>query len=334
MSFLHPLWLPIAVALLFAFLLLHHRQELDNWAEVMHPGLLQWFYKGQQNGLKKQQRIPAYLLACLVTAALASPVLTLALPSFLLDFAGGQDKNRENTNDQVTTTDAFAHASGWLLLMDVSKSTTLTDVAPSRFSAMRAAALQISQQAGAIPVGLIVYSGDAFMISPPAIDKQFLEEKIALLDAGLVETGGSNPTRAIALANSVLETSGFIEARIFVLTDGGGLNTKTRPAVTALAKQGHRLDLIAFGHEIPAGEVLSPPEQLRKLAQLAGGSFQQSDALGRISLARLDLSKRLDATNLTDHGSFSILGARSHSNWLLLLALPLCLLLFCREQDR
>lgn len=313
MSFQYPLWLLLLPVLLLAYLWLRVALTRDDWAKVVHPDLLRW-YRGNENN--KGRRISALLLASLVTLALASP----SIPT---------SRNAENSHDQ-----AFAHAEGWLILLDVSKSVTLTDIVPNRLHIMREAAKYISQQAGAIPVGLIVYAGDAFLVAPPAIDKQFMEEKLALIEYGLVSAEGSNPTRALGLANSVIESAGFVSARTFLLSDGGGLNSKTTPAIASLAKAGHRLDLLVIGEDTPAGEVSSSPQELEKLAEIGQGKLLTSDVLGKMPLQSLQLKSPVGSSGLIDRGGFSMLRQSNQSHWLLLLAIPLCLWMFTRERSR
>ncbi len=312
MNFLHPLWLLLLPALLLAYAWLRVSSTGDDWAKVVHPQLLRWYQSSDKN---KGKRITSLLLATLVALALASP----SLPS---------------SRDSEKHEQAFAHAEGWLIIIDVSKSVTLTDIAPNRLHIMREAAKYISQQAGATPVGLIVYAGDAFLVAPPAIDKQFLEEKLSLIEYGLISAEGSNPTRALGLANSVIESAGFITARTFLLSDGGGLTSKTTPAIASLARAGHRLDLLVIGEDTPAGEVSSSKQDLQRLADTGQGKLLYSDALGNIPLPSLQLNRAISTSALIERGGISTLRHSNQSHWLLLLAIPLCLWMFTRERSR
>ena len=309
MIFLHPLWLfPIPIVLILWWLV-RIVSENDDWRNNMHPKLLAWFKRGSRSN----RRIPALLLNCLVLLALASPAIK---PS--------------DTETQAAGSDIFAHATGWLLLLDISKSMTLDDVAPSRLSAMRDTALEISQQAGATPVGLIIYAGDAFLVSPPAIDKRFLEEKLATLDFGAIKAEGSNPTRAVALASSVLQGSDLLESRVIILGDGGGLNTRVSPAIASLASAGHRTDLIVFGHETPAGEAAITVEDMEKLIHTNGGNLVHSNAFGQVDISELELHRSATSDNLLSRGTLSLVKDTNLSHWLLLLSLPFFLWQFYR----
>lgn len=312
MTFQHPQWLLALPLLLLGYWYLRAETNADDWSKITHPKLLNWYNRDTKNQAK---RITVLLLSCIAVIAMASP---------------STSNNTRDTHNQQ----AFAHAQGWLLLIDVSKSATLTDVVPSRLNAMRETAKRISQQAGAIPVGLIIFAGDAFLVAPPAIDKRFLEEKLALLEFGLINAEGSNPTRAVALASSVLQSAGFVTARTFLLTDGGGLNTKTAPAIASHAANGNRLDLLVIGEETPAGEVSNSEEQLEKLAAAGNGTVLRSDVLGNVPLQLLELNTPISSSALIDRGGFSVLQQTNQSHWLLLLAIPFCLYLFRREQHR
>lgn len=312
MAFQFPQWLMALPLLLLAYWVLRPAAHTDDWSQSVHPRLLRWYTKGER---KQTNRITALLLSCITVVALASP------------------SKPTDTGDKDSNTQAFAHNQGWLLIIDVSKSVTLTDIVPNRLNAMRETAKRISQQAGAIPVGLIIYAGDAFLIAPPAIDKRFLEENLALLEFGLITAEGSNPTRAVALASTVLQSAGFATSRTFLLTDGGGLNSKTAAAIANHSQAGHRLDLLVIGEETPTGEVVNTEEQLKKLADAANGTLLRSDVFGNVSLQSLDLDNRNSSSALIDRGGFSMLQQTNQSHWLLFFAVPFCLYLFGRRQS-
>ncbi len=221
MSILNPIWLLATCALLIAYLVIRTRSNGDDWYKLVKTEVLN--YLG--NSASSRYRLPALLVACICTVALANP----ALP-----------KSDSNT---------YTHAQGWFVIADLSRSMTLEDVSPTRLSAMRNTIHAVAEKSQSRPLALVIFAGDAFMIAPPAFDKQHVNQHINLLEHGLVPLEGSNLTRALSLVSSVIESSQMLNARIFVFGDTGGFTTKAQAAVARLAARDHRTDFILFGTE-------------------------------------------------------------------------------------
>jgi len=140
-TFQQPWWLLAALVLLVAYIVYRRSAQNNDWQRVIKQPLLQFLTLSLS---VNKQRSLALALAVLATLALANP----SIPN--------QDP------------DTYRHAESWFLLADVSRSMTLDDVRPSRISALRDAAMQIAQNSQSKPVALIIFSGDAFLLSPPA----------------------------------------------------------------------------------------------------------------------------------------------------------------------
>lgn len=303
---LQPVWLIVALALVV--LAVRWRQSIANnhWQAVMSSAVFK-FLAGR---IATRQSINGPLLiASLVAICLSEPVL-------------------RHTND-----DTWRHSVGWIAVIDVSRSMTLTDTTPSRLSAARRALAVLSEQSGARPIALVIYSGDAFLIAPPAFDKSIFDEHAALLEHGVIESAGSNLARALSLTSSVVADSGFAAARIFVLTDTGGITANAIAAAGYLAANGHPLDVLVFGNE-DATEQSSPTAVNSSLAAdlstAGGGQVLYSNVLGVIDYAPLALTGR---TGASDHAELKTLVWKDQSHWLLLLAIPLLLLQFRQEAN-
>lgn len=303
MILLHPWWLLAAAVLFIAYLLLRIRTG-DDWWQVIPAPVLE-FLTG--NTESHRNRHPALLIAALACAALSSPAL------------------------ESEDTETFRHAQGWIVLADVSRSMTLNDITPSRLSAMRNTALALGDSTNAGSISLIVYSGDAFIVTPPSFDNTSFRQSVTLLNHGVVPVEGSNLTRALSLAWSVIEGSNLVNARLFLLSDTGGFNNRSDAAIARLASLGHRTDVILFGTEDTG---TSAPFELRTaetLAESGNGKLLITDSIGQVNLTSLELRSGFSNTGILTSTGLSSIRWNNQSHWLLLLTLPLMLYLFYRH---
>lgn len=303
---LHPLWLiPAIVFFLLAFFV-NRNVRTDDWQQVISKSVLRYLRTS-----KDAPRVGVnYVL-------LAAAVCSLALSSPAI---------------RGSTDEALLHSTNWLVLLDVSRSMTTTDIAPSRLSAARNTLLQLSKEANSRALGLIVYAGDAFLASPPAFDKRQLEETAALLDHGIVPHEGSNLSRALSLATAVVTDSQLIDGRIFLLTDSGGVNNTTEAAARFLHSQGQQLDIVVFGSTDGDPNIAVNQSQVEALAAAGGGKSIKASNFGEVDL---------DAFNLSDAQSSEFFSAdlsslqwKNQSHWIVLLLLPLLIQLFRSENKR
>ncbi len=294
------MWLIPASLLLLAFVLIKNQTD-DDWQNVIQPNVLRFLQGGF---LSKGKQYLELLIAAIVCLALSTPSV------------------------QIDNAQTYRHSQGWILLADVSRSMTLNDVAPSRLSAMRNAALELSTHARANSTTLIVYAGDAFIVSPPSFDNASIQQSITLLNHGIVPLEGSNLTRALSLALSVIEGSQLVNARLFVLTDSGGVNSRSDAAASRLASLGHRTDVIVFGEESANSAAPFDLPAAQALASSGQGEWVRSSSLGQVNLTSLDLQSNLSDDALLTRTGLSSIRWQNQSHWLLLLAIPFMLRLF------
>ncbi len=305
MTLLHPWWLLPAVLLFLAYLVIRSDNN-SGWRRVIRPPVLKYLQRGQTVSSLRQH---ALLLAAIACTALSGPSL------------------------QVNDSKTYQHTQGWIVLADVSRSMTLTDTVPSRLSAMRGAAITLAERAMANSTTLIVYSGDAFVIAPPSFDSTHFKDNVNLLDYGTVPMDGSNLTRAFSLAWSVIDGSSMVNARLFVLTDTGGFNTRSDAAVARLASLGHRTDFILFGSDNTGNAAPFDVDAANSMAASGGGLMLQADSIGNVNFSRLGLNSIDTDNKLLTQTGITTLRWSNQSHWILLLAIPLMLFAFRRELE-
>jgi len=233
---------------------------------------------------------------------------------------------------RVDADTAYVSNDGVVVLADISKSMTLDDIRPDRLSAARAAASAISAQAGARPVALIAYSGDAYLVEPFAVDRRQFGSMVGNLQYGLIPQEGSDVTRAMALAASVIEQSGMRNTRIVILTDGGGFDPASVDAARRLAARNHRVDVVRFSTPDAAERSTPDSQSIAQAADAGQGELIEAASDGNVDIASLEI-----ATPLLSGGGISQLTLhstdwRNMSHFLLLLAIAPVLLLFRRAR--
>lgn len=309
LTWLQPVWLIASACLLMLAAVWRFPGLKDHWQRVLSDNVLAYL-----GGRKRQWRRWDLLLlmAAIVCMALARPAV------------------RQSSDD------TWRHSIGWVVVADVSRSMTLNDTVPSRLSAAREALLALSRAAGARPIAMILFAGDAFLVAPPAFDRSHFNEHAALLEYGVVPNEGSNLARALSLASSVIEESGYIRARVFVVGDSGGSNQSSEAAARHLASSGHRTDVILFGDDAGDNANADDPDSTlvdlvagKALATAGGGLLIHGNKFGVLDYKSLKLASDTDASTVS---ALESLVWRNQSHWLLLLLLPLMLYWFRQHQ--
>ncbi len=283
MSFASPhlFWL-IVVPLGLLIWELRRRQQLRT---AFHPKILQ--AEAGRNDLKLQghgavrlirARIWLYLGLILAIAALARPQWgQLEEPVF--------DQSREI-----------------LIAIDLSRSMLAQDVKPSRLDRAKLLITSLLEKLAGERVGLIVFSGTAFLQSPLSADYEILREFLPALDPDYLPEGGTNYKALLDTTMQAFGQSASADRFLIVLSDGETTDENWQEVVEQLQKKNIRAIGLGIGTVggamIPDGAgafvkdergavVLSKLEgnTLQDLAKKTGGVYR--DASTWIDLAAL-----------------------------------------------
>jgi Ca-activated chloride channel homolog len=205
-----------------------------------------------------------------------------------------------------------------LLVLDLSRSMTVADVAPSRLAAAKAAAWETVSASPGDRVGLIVFGGSAFLQLPLTSDRSALK---LFLDAASPDDLGDPATdvgMALATAGKVFEHEGDRGHRAVLLVSDG----ETGEGDLEAATRGLRAEAIpvfalgvgtAAGGPIPADSSEAPDKfhrdhigrvalsrleegELRQVAKLTGGGYARADRAddrARLRAALANVSSRV-----------------------------------------
>jgi Ca-activated chloride channel family protein len=194
----------------------------------------------------------------------------------------------------------FDQAREILIAMDLSRSMLTPDVKPSRLGRAKLLTQALLEKLGGERVGLIVFSGTAFLQSPLSSDYEILREFLPALGPDFLPEGGTNYRALIDTALSAFGSTTSADRFLIILSDGEATEENWRERLPELKTKGVRVIALGVGTTagamIPDGAgglvkdergavVLSKLESdtLREVASQTGGVYQ--DASTWIDLA-------------------------------------------------
>jgi Ca-activated chloride channel family protein len=318
--FLRPEWLWALPAVIGITIMLARRHLAPgSWQAVVDPALVPYVLStGQIKGLTYRWWL------ILIGGILAS--LALAGPSW-------------NRVEQPV----FRSEQAIVIALDLSRSMDAQDLTPSRLTRARLKILDILEERSSGQTALVVYSSNAFTVTPLTTDADTVAALVNSLSTDIMPSRGSYPLAAINKGRQLLEQAGVALGEVLLITDGGS-SPAAEQAADELNAAGYTLSVLAVGTAdgapIPragggfvtdrAGNIAVPRLEtagLRSLAAAGGGRFAEMTADDS------DIEYLLSgATGATDSsGSDENLATdqwQEEGPWLLLLLVPVAALAF------
>ena len=261
--FLRPWWLlSIIPAALLLYLSAQHKYRRGDWTTVCDAELLPFILRDTPDRVRPGGWIGAALAGLLCILALAGPTWE-RIPS-----------------------PAFRNDSALVIALDLSQSMNAADIKPSRISRARYKISDILKQRKDGQTALLVYSGDAFTVTPLTTDTATINSQIEALTTDIMPSPGSNTGVAIEKATDLLHQAGLAQGDILLVTDGADADSISQ-ADRLLGD--YRLSVLAMGS--PEGAPIPVP-----------GGFLK-DSQGNIVVARLD-SAELSRLAGNGHGIY------------------------------
>ncbi len=318
---LNPAWLwalpPLALLLL---VLNRGGSGAGDWSKVVDPHLLPHLLAG---GKGPRRRGPFILLGIgwvLAVIALANPVF------------------------EKQPQPLFRAQAARVVVLDLSRSMQTPDLKPSRMTRARFEVADILNRSREGETGLVVFAGDAFVVSPLTDDTHTIQALLGALKPDLMPVQGSRADLGLLKAGELLQQAGRPAGEILLIADA--VDRRTLTAAERLYEQGYRVSAMAVGTEQGAplpdgrggfvrdrsGQIVTPrlePGLFEELARTGGGRFTpllDSDAdLDR--LLRDTLPRPDPASEAAELGTDLW---KENGPWLALLLLPLGALAFRR----
>ena len=317
--FLRPFWLLLLLLLPILYLAFRQMRLGDSgWSRLIPARLLSPLirHNGSSGKTAKSPLAPA-------TAALVILSLALAGPAW-----------REAPTPLKQPGDSL------VIALDLSLSMLATDVEPDRLTRAKRKIRDILALREGSLTGLLVFSGDAHVVTPLTDDGRTIEGMLNVLDPVIMPATGNRADLAVARAKELLQQGAPGEGRILLITDN--INDRYTGTIRdTLSGTGYALNTLVVGTEeggpIPLARrgfirenddiVISraTPQALSQLADSTGGRSHEL-TLDDTDIHSLNLSpKDSDDWQESEEG-LTVSRWQDDGYWLLWLALPLVLL--------
>ena len=290
--FVRPLWL-VAIFPLLALVYLLKRVDAkkSGWQGIVASHLYQHMVISKD---KTSASPPFYLLTiCWLLASIA--------------MAGPAWQKLPQPVYQVNT--------GKVLMLDMSLSMRSTDLSPDRLSRAKFKSIDLLNAIDDGEVGLVVYAGDAFTVSPLTSDVSNIIALIPSLRPEIMPVGGSYPLAAFEEAEKLLSRAGYTKGEIYWITDGVDLSD-VDPIREKIAASDYHVSILGLGTENGApitqadgsllkdssGNIVIPKLNSRYLKQIANaGNTRYTD----LSIDDSDINSMKIATHVVDQEQVS-----------------------------
>jgi Ca-activated chloride channel family protein len=320
LHFLRPDWLWALPLVIAAVILLAYRKlGAGNWQNVVDPALAPFVLSRSAKRRSDYRWLLLGLGSVLAVMALAGPAWQrIEQPVFRSDQA-------------------------LVVALDLSRSMDARDLAPSRLIRARLKILDILEKRGSGQTALIVYSSNAFTVTPLTTDTDTIAALVNSVSTDIMPSRGSYPIAAIEKGRQLLQQAGAGAGEILLITDGGSSPAAERVA-RDLKASGYSLSVLAVGTSegapIPrasggfvtdrSGQIAVPKleeHSLRALAVAGGGRFATLTTddrdLGTLLSGEVAHRAAGDESLATDRW-------REEGPWLVFLLLPLAAMAFRR----
>lgn len=222
--------------------------------------------------------IPDLLLA----AVLALLIVALARP--------------QKTNEKVLQ---WTEGIDIMLVVDISQSMKIEDFKPNRLESAKEKAINFIDGRVQDRIGLVIFSGDAYSLSPLTTDYDLLRKLIEDINFELITNSGTAIGSALAVATNRMTDSDADSKVVILLSDGDNTAGNIDPITAANLAAAYDITIytIAIGREgrVPFGtDFFGRPNMventldettLRQIAEIGNGDFfrvSDSEALQRV----------------------------------------------------
>jgi Ca-activated chloride channel family protein len=172
-----------------------------------------------------------------------------------------------------------------MIALDTSRSMLAEDISPNRLERSKLAIIDLLQEVAGDRVGLIAFSGSAFLQCPLTLDYQAFRQTLAAIGPGTIPVGGTDVSAAIDEAEAYFEQTDN-ERILILITDGEDLEASGIQRAREAAANGTRILTVGVGST--EGELIpvrSPGGQVDYLRDSSGNPV--STALDEATLKRI-----------------------------------------------
>ena len=216
----------------------------------------------------------------------------------------------QRVNEQVAQTAAGIDI---VLALDVSGSMELQDIKPDRLTAAKEVALDFIGGRVQDRIGMVVFAGDAYSLSPLTTDYQLLRDNINAIGFKMIENDGTAIGSALAVAINRMRDSEAKSKVIILISDGENTAGSLDPELAAQLAYAYGIKLYTIGigkdgqvayTEEETGktlfvETMLDETTLRKIATVGEGNFFRADSKDALQEIFRNIN-RLEKTEVTE----------------------------------
>ena len=231
-----------------------------------------------------------------------------------------------------------------VIVFNLSPSMYAEDLKPSRLVRARFKALDVLKHIHEGQTGMVVFSGEPFVVSPLTQDANTIASMIPVLNPNIMPLGGDKVGLALREAGKLFQQAGVSKGHILLVTDNGG-GPAALKAARKLHSRGFITDVLGIGTTqgapIPltnggfklnaSGNIEIPklnPQALQALAKAGGGryrGFTNTNSDVNQLLAAMKVNRFEMKAEKTKHQSSLW---KDDGHWFVLLLIPLALFAF------
>ena len=220
--FLRPQWLWLlipAIGLLYQWL--NNTSRQDGWQQSCDPELLQAMQL--KSAAKATRWTWLYWPITLITiVALAGPAL------------------------RQVPVPMVKNQSALVVALDVSKSMLSDDLKPSRLQRAKFKIQDLLTARKDGQTALVVYSGDAFVVTPLTDDTETIVALLDVLDPSIMPISGTNTRAALEKSSELLNQAGSTQGQILLVTDSIDMY-KSEESLINVSERGTTVHVLAVG---------------------------------------------------------------------------------------
>ncbi len=190
----------------------------------------------------------------------------------------------QKTNEKV---EQWTEGIDIMMVIDISESMQIEDFKPNRLEAAKEVAENFIAGRFQDRIGIVVFSGDAYSLSPLTTDYDLLKAHLADIDFDMIQNRGTAIGSALAVATNRMRESEAASKVVILLSDGENTAGNIDPITAAELADAYNIKIytIAVGKEgrVPFGkDFFGQPKYiensldettLRKIAEIGNGQF-------------------------------------------------------------
>lgn len=190
----------------------------------------------------------------------------------------------QRANEKV---DQWTEGIDIMLVVDISHSMQIEDFKPNRLESAKKVALDFIDGRFQDRIGMVIFSGDAYSLSPLTTDYDLLKAHIGDINFEMIENRGTAIGSALAVATNRMRESKSKSKVLILLSDGDNTAGNIDPITAAELAAAYNIKLytIAIGREgkVPFGkdffgrprmvENTMDETALREIAKIGSGEF-------------------------------------------------------------